>query len=308
MGECQKARPPTIIRSIMNNIIHQIKNWFISLLLFVLVTAAGYEGYKWYVYFQKKAETRAWRRAQNENTMSAYVAFLEQYPDGKHEDVALSCLTELKEKEKRWKEVQASSDPMCIRKYMEDYPTDIRLPKLKKNLDQVLWNRAKVSDNVDGYAEYLLLMPDGLHAREAEQKVEILEKAVLTAGEGEKCVSTIVSFFTAMNEKDETNLLRTVAPYLTFQRRKASRNEILSYMNSFYAEDVYSLRWAVIDYSISKEINKEGKTKLSMKFTVDIHIKRADSELTKYSNYDGFAAFNERGKIVEMNLTRLASY
>ena len=71
---------------------------------------------------------------------------------------------------------------MCIRKYMEDYPTDIRLPKLKKNLDQVLWNRAKVSDNVDGYAEYLLLMPDGLHAREAEQKVEILDKAVLTAG------------------------------------------------------------------------------------------------------------------------------
>jgi len=147
----------------------------------------------------------AWNKAQKENTVEAYLEYIENNPDSKNLTMAQEKIDSLLyEKEKSdWEIAKKSNDLELVIKFMEDYPEGSFIndaknlkKKLKDTLGEAeLWEKAISANSYELFLEYLDKYPKGKNIKRALEKEEELARVVI-----KKEFSDIFSFFSGKED------------------------------------------------------------------------------------------------------------
>jgi len=95
---------------------------FVWIISFILLSGGSFAIYTYYVK-GLNLDRSEWENAQRQNTVSAYVSYMNQFPKGKHFAEALSKMQQLKEKEaKAWDNLRKSDNEAEFHAFLKSFP------------------------------------------------------------------------------------------------------------------------------------------------------------------------------------------
>lgn len=288
----------------MENIKKLARNAMMMTITLIVIVLAFYA----YIQYQIYRERLEWNRIANSTDINDFEKFLKRYPDGNFYNMAHTYFLELKKQEKEWNEIKHLDNASLLREYISNNPSGKYVRQAKKVLDSLLWSRAINDDKVSAYQQYMNELPEGEYFNQAKARVESLERHTVSDTERDMCRRSIFSFFYAISNRDETNLMRHVSGNIMIQGKQSGRSGLLSFMNKLYANDVYSLQWNVFDVNIDKTSDTQGNTLFIMRYSADVHIGREDSKKIRYAVYDFITVVDDNAKICKLNFKRSAAY
>lgn len=148
----------------------------------------GHEGGQ-YVFHLLAGEGALWERARTEHSLTAYNAYLDQFPDGAHADEALRQIQELEE-EREWRKAGRIDRIYAYRSFLRSFPAGrhvdaarMRILQLQEETkreaaaqrEEEAWNDVKSTDDVLILQSFINLFPDGRYVPEARSRIRQLE-------------------------------------------------------------------------------------------------------------------------------------
>ena len=107
-------------------------------------------------------ERSSWDAAMKANSVTAYLQYIEKYPDGLHFADAQAALMRLKADEAaRWELLKKSDRVTELRDFLELNPESNYTPLVKRRLDSLTWMGALHSNTVAAYYDYMLMAESG---------------------------------------------------------------------------------------------------------------------------------------------------
>jgi outer membrane protein assembly factor BamD (BamD/ComL family) len=116
-------------------------------------------------------EESAWEEATTTNTIEAFEAYLQDYPDGKYEVQARESIEDL-----RWQEARTANTIEAFEAYLQDYPDGRYEPQARDSIEDLRWQEARQADTASSFQEYLRAYPDGKYSDQAHQRINELEE------------------------------------------------------------------------------------------------------------------------------------
>jgi len=158
----------------------------------------GHDGGQ-YVFRLVGSEANIWERCLAENSLAAFNAYLDRFPNGPHADEALQRIKELEEV-KKWEWAGRIDQIYAYRSFLRSFPNGKFAADAKTRIQQLqegeqeerelrLWNKAKEQDTRSAYEEYLKKFPAGRYADEATARIgelKALEEKAIQEGKAEE--------------------------------------------------------------------------------------------------------------------------
>ncbi|CAN5135838.1 hypothetical protein BH24PSE2_BH24PSE2_04290 [soil metagenome] len=123
-------------------------------------------------------QPQAWEDASTDDTVAAYDAYLEDYPDGEHAAEARARRDMLAESQ-AWNKAQSADTPEAYETYLENHASGPHAAEARERLAKVEsesdWEQARQANTPDAYAEYARKHPDSPKAAEARMLGSISE-------------------------------------------------------------------------------------------------------------------------------------
>jgi len=115
-------------------------------------------------------QPQAWEKASSENTVAAYDAYLEDYPDGEHAAEARARRDSLAEAE-AWQQAEEADSAEAYEAYLADHADGDHAAQARERVAEVRaegdWAEARSSNSAEAYAAYARNHPDDPRAAEA---------------------------------------------------------------------------------------------------------------------------------------------
>jgi len=135
-------------------------------------------------------EESAWQKAMDENSISAFESYLQNFPDGKHEREAQANIKQLKEsvtlnnqeEDVIWNNANRTNTINSLLGYLNKYPSGRYCEQAKNKIlyleeqqETEVWNSAINSNTKESYGDYLYRYPNGKYFSQAQEKISALE-------------------------------------------------------------------------------------------------------------------------------------
>ncbi|MBA3563981.1 MAG: hypothetical protein H0W33_08230 [Gammaproteobacteria bacterium] len=123
-------------------------------------------------------QPQAWEDASTEDTVAAYDAYLEDYPDGEHAAEARARRDSLAESQ-AWEEAQAADTPDAYEAYLADHESGPHAADARDLVAEASaasdWQEARSANTAEAYGAYARSHPDDARSAEARMLSRIAE-------------------------------------------------------------------------------------------------------------------------------------
>lgn len=180
----------------------------------------------------------------------------------------------------------------------------------RDSLDEVMWQKALKNDMESDYRAYSKKYPSGKHIDEAKEKIKYLEAFKLTDDEDYSVKSCIRTFFIALANEDEDEMLSCLnADMTSFNGKKnATKVDAIALMRRLHSNDIYGVSISMGDIDVKKELNADKIASYTVSFAYDRHLNREDTSLETFASLKGTAKVNSSFRITELNQEKISHY
>ncbi|MGB4567797.1 MAG: hypothetical protein WBH96_02250, partial [Dysgonamonadaceae bacterium] len=173
--------------------------------------------------------------AMGANTVNGYLAYMNEYPNGKHFAEAEAKLKALKEREAAaWENLKTSGNITEFQDFLQQYPESPYRSLVRNRLDSLMWVAALAANTAEGYAEYMVASDSGElpgnYYNEAHKRYEMLfQYYPATAEELDKIKTIVADFYLALSDGNYKKITEYLSPKVNrfFNKGTDSRENIL---------------------------------------------------------------------------------
>lgn len=184
-----------------------------------------------------------------------------------------------------------SNSKEVLQQFIAKYPDSKHRGELEAKIDEIDWAGAVAKNNENAYLGYKAQHPNGIHSKEADEKLKNIltpemteESAVakVTDGERAKAVAAVRQLLQGINSKSTDKISGAVAPSLNFLGSGgATVKDIRRYMTDrLYQADVKTINWHLgSPTEVTKKSNEaDADIRLKIPATLDIDRKGGKSK------------------------------
>ena len=189
-----------------------------------------------------------------------------------------------------------SNSKEVLQQFIAKYPDSKYRGEFETKIDEMDWAQAVAKNNEDAFLGYKAQHPNGIHSKEADEKLKSLmvssspaqaekeEPVELNVSEGERtrAVAAVRQLLQGINSKSNDKIAGAVAPSLNFLGAGGSTaKDIRRYMtDKLYQADVKTLNWRLgSPAEVSKKSNETGaEVRVKIPATLDIERKGGKSK------------------------------
>lgn len=176
-----------------------------------------------------------WEAAMSANTVNAYLAYMNEYPNGKYFADAEAKMKALKNREaSAWENLKISENITEFRDFLQQYPDSPYRSLVRDRLDSLMWIAALAANTAESYSEYMVAADSGElpgnYYNEAQKRHEMLFQSYpVTAEELDKIKAIVADFYLALSDKNYKKVTEYLSPkvYRFFNKGTDSRDNIL---------------------------------------------------------------------------------
>jgi hypothetical protein len=120
----------------------------------------------------------AWSNVKGTETIKDVQSFRNNYPDSRYDKDVTNLIEYLDTYHREWENITESPSVEMIQAFIDQYSgmeLTVQAEQKLVELDETAWQKATGEDHIIGYEEYLEMLPEGLHADEAEKRIIDLE-------------------------------------------------------------------------------------------------------------------------------------
>jgi endogenous inhibitor of DNA gyrase (YacG/DUF329 family) len=207
---------------------------FVWIVSFILLSGGSFAIYTYYVK-SLNLDRSEWENAQRQNTVSAYVSYMNQFPKGKHFAEALSKMQQLKEKEaKAWDNLRKSDNEAEFHAFLKSFPKSPYKSLVLNRLDSLRWRSTLNANTVQSYYDYMVSSDSGelpgIFYNDAQKRYEMLFQSYpVDSAEYNSIRMTMDAFFVALSNVDYNKMKETLAPriFRFFDSGTISREKLM---------------------------------------------------------------------------------
>ncbi len=165
-------------------------------------------------------ERSSWDAAMKANSVTAYLQYIEKYPDGLHFADAQAAMMRLKAEEAaRWDQLKKSDRITELRDFLESNPESYYTPLVKRRLDSLTWMGALHSNTAAAYNDYMLMAESGEfngdYLADAETRYrQLFQTYPVDQATLDSIRSVVNGFSSALSSLDHAKLEPLLAPRL----------------------------------------------------------------------------------------------
>ena len=164
-----------------------------------------------------------------------------------------------------------------LKRFLAKYPASKHRKEVEARIDEMDWAQAVAKDDENAYLGYKAQHADGIHSREADEKLKRLLVHTVSDDEKSSALGAVRQLLQGMNSKSSDKIAGAVAPSLSFLGAGgATAKDIRRYMTDrLYQADVKTINWRLgSPAEITKDSNDEGaELRLKVPATLDIERK-----------------------------------
>ena len=176
-----------------------------------------------------------WEAAMSANTVNAYLAYMNEYPNGKYFAAAEAKMKALKNHEaSAWENLKMSENITEFHDFLQQYPESPYRSLVRDRLDSLMWISALAANTAESYSEYMVAAESGElpgnYYNEAQKRHEMLFQSYpVTEEESDKIKAIVADFYRALSEGDYKGMTAYLSPkvYRFFNKGTDSRENIL---------------------------------------------------------------------------------
>ena len=176
-----------------------------------------------------------WDAAMGANTVNGYLAYMNEYPNGKHFAEAEAKMKALKDREAAaWENLKTSGNITEFQDFLQQYPESPYRSLVRNRLDSLMWVAALAANTAEGYAEYMVASDSGElpgnYYNEAQKRYEMLFQSYpATAEELDKIKTIVADFYLALSDGNYKKITEYLSPKVNrfFNKGTDSRENIL---------------------------------------------------------------------------------
>ena len=189
----------------------------VLIVVLVLALAAGLYLYNNNVK-SDNLERSKWEIAQRENTIDAYLAYMDEYPQGEFSDEAYNSMIELSSRESDlFESLTTSEDITEFEDFLAQHPQSPFKRKVKTRLDSLMWQSSLKENTAEAYSNYINKVASqeiyGDYIGKAETRFKMLNQSKPVDAEDFEQIKTAVDgFFVGISTKSHKILSEHLAP------------------------------------------------------------------------------------------------
>ncbi len=176
-----------------------------------------------------------WEAAMSANTVNAYLAYMNEYPNGKYFAAAEAKMKALKNREaSAWENLKMSENIAEFHDFLQQYPDSPYRSLVRDRLDSLMWVAALAANTAESYSEYMVAADSGElpgnYYNEAQKRHEMLFQSYpVTEEELDKIKAIVADFYRVLSEEDYKKMAEYLSPkvYRFFNKGTDSRENIL---------------------------------------------------------------------------------
>lgn len=198
----------------------------------------------------------------------------------------------------------ASNSKPVLQQFLAKYPDSKYRGEIETKIDEIDWAQAVAKNDENAYLGYKAQHADGIHSKEADEKLKLLIVPAVTEGDKTRAVAAVRQLLQGMNSKNTEKIAGAVASSLNFLGSGgASVKDIRRYMTDrLYQADVKTINWHLgSPAEVTKESN-DGGEELRLKIPATLDIERQGGR-SKRSYV--ISATVKDGKITRINWNQL---
>lgn len=156
------------------------KRTYTILLFSFLLIAAGITFFIYNKHIKESnLERSLWEVVQRDNSVDAYLSYVDKYPRGKYVAEALDHISFIKGNEaEAWEILKSSENSIEFTGFLKLYPNSPYEKMVKNRLDSILWNSTLKENNLQSYSDYINMVQEesvsGFYIGDAEKRHEML--------------------------------------------------------------------------------------------------------------------------------------
>lgn len=282
------------------------KLWAFSF-IFALIVCGGV--FILYHNASSEKEQEAYEYAMQSNDPAVLQSYLDNYKDAsqEHIDSINAHLKNLNTIDNEWTNALVSGSKEALESYLQKYPDSPHKQEAWNKIDSIDWQKAKSADTADAYQVYLDAHIDGAHIEEAEDAMRKAKSRDLQPEEKDMVSQQFRRFFQGINARDEYKLTDCCADVLSslLGKPQATRNDVITFMNKLYKEDISNLNWRLNnDYQIKKREVGDEEYEYQVTFTAREEVTHTDGS-TVEGNFKFTSTLQPDGKISSLNMSRI---
>jgi hypothetical protein len=279
---------------------------FVSFLIALLVCGICFYMYK---NAQDRKELQEYEFATRSEDPLILQSYLDTYKDAPqaHIDAITAHLQQIKQNDLDWNNAYISNSKSMLTEYLLKHPDSPHKALAQQKIDSLDWAQASGLNTIEAYQAYLDEHQDGEHYNEAEENMKALKVKEVTPEEKSMINQLFRRFFISINERNQENLVSTVAEELTLlDKEQATPRDVVQMMEKMYKDDVTRLIWRINkDYNISKREVGDNRYEYSVSFTALKEEEHTDAANNKNSQYRINAKVNPNSRISELKMSKI---
>lgn len=290
-------------------------HWTLVVAFGIALTICGV-GYYYYNDARNQQEMADYTFAMQSDDQLVMESYLLRYQDApsEHRDSVTQRIASLKQLDNDWTNAQASGSRNQLQDYVKTHPDSPHKGTALNMIDSIDYAIAKrqyqtSNGSLSAIKKYLQDHPDGRYAGDAQSIVEDYEATNVSPEEEATARTVCRKFFQAINSKNESKLLETVATTLSsfLNRSSASSSDVITFMNKLYKDDITNMNWHILDdFKAEKVKGENGKYNMQVQFGAEQKIERTDASKEKYGRYIISAEISPEGLISKFNMKKVA--
>lgn len=285
------------------------KSYTLLIVSFVIALVICGCVYYFYSATQQSKEQEDYEFAIKSNDIEVMQMYLARYGEApqEHRDSVNAHLQMLTQQDNDWTNAVVSGSKGELERYIKEHPDSPHKGQALNMIDSIDFAIADRTKTVESYKLYLQQHPDGKYANKAQDFIDEKSQSEVQPEELAMARNTCRKFFQAINSRNADKLVENVAEYLDnfLNRSGASSNDVVSFMNKLYKDDITNMNWHILDdFKAEKVVATEGYN-VKVQFSAEQKIERTDSSKEKYGKYNITAEINPEGKICSFTMKKV---
>ena len=170
----------------------------------------------------------------------------------------------------------ASNSKATLQQFLAKYPDSKNRSEIEAKIDEIDWAQAVAKNDENAYLGYKAQHANGIHSKEADEKLKLFLVHTVTEGEKTRAVGAVRQLLQGINSKNTEKISGAVASSLNFLGAGgATVKDIRRYMtDKLYQADVKTINWHLgSPAEVTKDSNDAG-TELHLKVPATLDIER----------------------------------
>lgn len=274
---------------------------------FVIALAICGAGYYLYTNAQEEKEMEAYINAMQSDNPVVMRTYLTQYAYApqEHRDSVNARFSLLENEDKDWRNAVVSGTKSALQEYIDKHPSSPHRGEALNKIDSIDFSIASRQNNIAAYKNYLQQHEDGRYAAQAQEFINEKTQTEVSQAETVMAKTIFRQFFQAINSRNESKLVETVASVLDnfLNKPAATSSDVVTFMNKLYKDDVKNLNWHILDDFKVEKVKKEDNTvNMQVQFGAQLQLERTDPTKEKQKNYIITGEITPEGKITKLNM------